>query len=406
MLSTIAYVFRHPALRVYGILMFIFACANSAVMPYRSLMAIDALGMSEQAFSLLVFFVTVANLTVGVSIGIFSDFAGNRKRLMAIFAVIGTIGSGLIWLFPTVWAMSLAMIFILPFSNGNPLIYAGVRSATSGLPQGEAASVNSVVRTSMSAAWVLIPVGAALFLEIWHLGVMSVWGLAAALYASAVLIVLLFLPAQSRATNVEGGKSGFIKALRELGRLPVIVRVLSVSFLTSVNWLNTYLQPLIIKTTLGGTLADAGFQASAVAFLEIPSMLIWAAVLRKTGPVKSLVAGAVIYALYMVGLGAVHVVWQVFALVILGGFGAGAILSIPISYLQDLFPERPGLGTSLLPIHSFLGSGIAAGVFAASAPFTSYQGAAWIGAAVTLVAAFVLVTIEKTFNPVVVEAET
>ncbi len=66
--------------------------------------------------------------------------------------------------------------------------------------------------------------------------------------------------------------------------------------------------------------------------------------------------------------------------------GAAAILSVPISYFQDMFPGRPGLGTSLYPMQTFLGTGAAAGIFAVASHFTTYQGTAMAGACVTLAA--------------------
>jgi MFS transporter, SET family, sugar efflux transporter len=395
MLSTIAFVFRHQTLRINALLMFVASAAGAATMPYRSIMAIEALGMSEQTFSLMIFCSTVSSLIFGVSIGIISDFAGHRKRLMAIFSTMGVAGCALVWLFPSAWMMALVMIAILPFSNTNPLIYAGTRSATGGMKAGEAASVNSVLRTTMSAAWVVVPIAVAMVLEVNHLGVMNVWGLSGLLYVACLAMTIFLLPPQPRATSAEGGKSGFMKGLKELSDARVLVRVAAVSMLVSVNWLNAYLQPLIIKSTLGGTLGDAGFMASGVALLEIPAMLIWASVVRRTGAVATLACGGFLYALYFTGLGLVTSVWQVYALIPLIGLGAGAILSVPISYFQDLFPERPGLGTSLYPVQSFIGTAIAAGAFAGCSHFTGYQGTAITGAFLAIIAACLLVAVER-----------
>ncbi len=56
------------------------------------------------------------------------------------------------------------------------------------------------------------------------------------------------------------------------------------------------------------------------------------------------------------------------------GAGAAAILSVPISYFQDMFPGRPGLGTSLYPMQTFLGTGAAAGIFAVARSFHHLSG--------------------------------
>ena len=124
-------------------------------------------------------------------------------------------------------------------------------------------------------------------------------------------------------------------------------------------------------------------------------VLAWASALHRLGPVRTLVWGAVIYAVFLACMGLSTSVWQVHALIPVAGAGAAAILSVPISYFQDMFPGRPGLGTSLYPMQTFLGTGAAAGIFAVSTHFTSYQGTAIVGAGVTLVASILLLAVER-----------
>lgn len=395
MISTIRFVARHPVLRVYGLLMFVASCASAASQPYRSLMAIETLHMSEQMFALMMLLATLTNVVFGVTIGIVSDFAGDRRRLMSLLVIIGLLGSSLLWMVQTAWMMAFVVILLIPIANLNPLIYAGTRKETADMTAGEAGAVNSVVRTTMSASWVAIPVCVAAVLEFGGLGVMNVWGVMALLYVLCLGLVRIFLPPTIREAGVPGGLKGFLSALRELGNLSVLLRLVAVALLTSVNWLNGYIQPLIIKSTLGGSLADTGFMASGIALMEIPFMLAWAAGMRRLGPVNTLVAGSLLYAVFLTGLARAGSVWQVHALIPIAGAGAAAILSVPISYFQDMFPGRPGLGTSLYPMQSFLGTGAAAGIFAVATHFTSYQGTAVVGAGVTLAASILLVAVER-----------
>ncbi|HWU65304.1 MAG TPA: MFS transporter [Ensifer sp.] len=395
MLSTIRFVAHHPVLRVYGLLMFIASSANACIQPYRALIAIDTLHMSPQGFAAMMLLSTLTALVFGVCIGIVSDFAGNRRRLMAMLMATGIAAALLVWSVETAWMMALVVICLLPFANITPLIYAGTRMEAADLDPGEAASVNAVVRTTMSAAWVFIPVAVALVLEAGDLGVMNVWLVMALLFALCLALVLVFLPDIARAGSAPGGLAGFRAALRELVHPAILLRLVALSLLTSVNWLNGYVQALTIKTTLGGSLGDAGFMASGIALMEIPFMLAWASALRRLGAVRTLVAGAVLYAVYLVGMGLAGSVWQVHALIPVAGAGAAAILSVPISYFQDMFPDRPGLGTSLYPMQTFLGTGVAAGLFAVATRFTSYQGTAIVGACVTLAASVLLVLVER-----------
>lgn len=395
MLSTIRFVARHPVLRVYALLLFVSACAGGAMHPYMALVAIDTLNMSGQGFALTMFVSTLTSLVFGVTIGIVSDFAGNRRRMMAILMALGVAGAGLIWLVQSAWMLALSMIVILPFANIAPLVFAGTRMEADEMAPDEAASVNSIIRTTMSAAWVIIPVAVAFVLQTGGFGVMNVWLVTALLFAVCLGLVLLFLPKTARAGTAQGGLAVYFAALNELAHPGIFLRLMAVSLIVAGEWLNGYLQTLVIKTTLGGSLSDAGFMASGVALMEIPFMLAWAAGLRRLGAVNTILAGAALYASFLVLMGSATAVWQVHALIPLAGAGAAALLSVPLSYFQDLFPGRPGLGTSLSPIEGFIGTGAAAAVFAIGTHVTTYQGTAFIGAGVMVASALLLIAIER-----------
>jgi hypothetical protein len=106
-----------------------------------------------------------------------------------------------------------------------------------------------------------------------------------------------------------------------------------------------------------------------------------------------LIAGLA-HAAYLFGLGFVTATWQIYALAIVNAAGAAIMLSLHLSYLQDLMPDRPGLGTSLLSIGSLLNKGFGAVVFA-SAGLVGFSGAAWLGVIVTLAGCLLLYALES-----------
>jgi MFS transporter, SET family, sugar efflux transporter len=124
-------------------------------------------------------------------------------------------------------------------------------------------------------------------------------------------------------------------------------------------------------------------------------MLIWAGLLRRAGLLSILIAAGVLYAAYMAALSFATATWQIYALVIPGAAGAAALLSLPLSYFQDLFPDRPGLGTSLHPINSFLGNAMTALAFAVGAHYFGYSGAAWLGVLMVLAGIAGLLAVER-----------
>ncbi len=394
MFSMISHVMRHRTLRAYGLGMLVTSCAGAATLPYLSIAGIEVLGMSNQAFALMMFLSTISKVVFGVSVGIVSDFVKDTRRLIISFSLIGVLGFGLIWSVPTISAMWLASILIIPMANVNSLIYAGTRNATKGLPAGQAASINAVVRTSMSAAWVITPFVVALTLHFAGLGIINAWGISALLCGIGALTFLIFLPRQTQTISPAGGAKGFVGALKELGRPTIVIRVCALALLNAPVMLNITLQPLVIKSSLGGTIADAGLMASGVALLEIPFMLMWAALLPKLGTRNVLSLSAFLYALYLLLLGLAPNTAYVFLLIPLVGLAAAALLSVPISYVQDMFPERAGLGTALYPITGFAANGIAAGIFAAGGHFLNYQQISIAAALLTLAAIVFFMSVE------------
>ncbi len=63
----------------------------------------------------------------------------------------------------------------------------------------------SVVRTTMSASWVFIPVAVAIVLETSGLGVMNVWAVMALLFALCLALVFIFLPETARGVHAPAG---------------------------------------------------------------------------------------------------------------------------------------------------------------------------------------------------------
>ena len=89
--------------------------------------------------------------------------------------------------------------------------------------------------------------------------------------------------------------------------------------------------------------------------------------------------------------------WHIYALVPINACGTAAILSIPITYMQDLIADRPGLGSSLISVNTFVANGLSAAIFATGTSFTSYSGTAQFAAAIGLVSIGLLLFLER--NP-------
>jgi MFS transporter, SET family, sugar efflux transporter len=377
-------IFAQPQLALLALMVFAQGSAIGSTIPYLSVTAINELGLSDQAFSALVFAASVAAVTIGVSMGVLSDLIGDRRKMMIVMALIGAAGYGAIFFFPVVPVFVLATIFVIPFFQAlGPLLFASARVRTSALPSREAASINATLRAFMSAAWVVMPAAMGFALA-GSKSMLGAWGMAG-LCAILVFLACVFLM-QKPGTVAPAGNSapGFLASLKELASPNMMARMFSMASLTGTVRLSSMLWPLIVTVNLGGTTADVGIIAGLIALLEIPFMLIWAALLKRAGILAILIAAGFIYGGYMAGLSFATATWQIYVLIIPGAAGAAALLSMPLSYFQDLFPDRPGLGTSLHPINTFLGNALTAPAFALGAHYFGYSGTAWIAVAMAL----------------------
>ena len=395
MFHSLRQIFAQKQLLLLALMIFVQGSAIGSTLPYLSVTAINELGLSDQTFSLLIFAASLAAVMIGVSMGILSDLIGDRRKMMIVIALIGAAGYGAIFFFPSVPVFVIATVFVIPFYQAlSSLLFAGARVQTAGFAGREAASVNATLRSFMSASWVVMPAAMG-FAFAGSGSMLGAWGVAA-LCALTIFLAALFLMQKSGgAARIERTGPGFFASLREIASPLMLARMLSMASLTGTIRLSSTLWPLIIIVSLGGAASDVGIIAGLIALLEIPFMLIWAALLRRTSLLSILIAAGLIYAAYMAALSFATATWHIYALIIPGSAGAAALLSMPLSYFQDLFPDRPGLGTSLHPINAFLGNALTALAFAAGAHYFGYSGAAWLGVLMVFAGIAGLLLIEK-----------
>jgi MFS transporter, SET family, sugar efflux transporter len=399
MFQSLRQIFARPQLALLAMMVFVQGSAIGSTVPYLSITAIRDLGISDQAYSLLVFAASLTAVTIGVSMGVLSDLVADRRKILNIMALTGAAGYGAVFCFPSAPVFVCATVFVIPFFQSlNSLLFAGARAETAGFEGGEAASINTSMRAFMSAAWVVMPAAMG-FAFAGEVNMLGAWGVACVCALMIFLSSAFLLQKPAEAAQAAKSGPGFMESLKELGAPLMLARMFSMASLTGTVRLSSTLWPLIITVKLGGTAADVGIIAGLIAALEIPFMLIWAALLRRHSIVAILTAAGLTYGAYMAALTFASATWQIYALTVPGAAGAAALLSMPLSYFQDLFPGRPGLGTSLYPINAFLGNALTAPAFAAGAHYFGYSGAAWLGVAMALAGIAGLALIEMREPP-------
>ncbi len=396
MALTIPDVFRNPTIRVSLAAIFAYGFSGAATSPYVSVIGIRELGLGNGVYSALMFAAAAVNVIVSILVGNLADRLGEYRSMILTVTVFGVLGYGIVYLVPTQPSFIISGLCLLPIYNAlNSLLFANVRATTNNMSRSTVARVNSGVRAMISLSWVLVPGFTGALLS--HSSTMLPAYLFAALAAGACLVLtILFLPAQSGTDKAATRHLSYLAATAEVISPPVFFRVTAIAMIFSTLQINGAILPLIVTGSAHGNVTDVGILVGIVAFLEVVFIFVWGRIQRLIGPVAALVTGTAIYVVYLALLSLASAPWEVYALTLLSGIGAAALITIPITYLQDLIGDRPGLGSSLISVNIFLSAGIGALLFAVGTAASTYAGTAMLGAGVGTVGAILLLFFERT----------
>lgn len=387
-------VLRTASIRIATITMFCMGFTFAATMPYQSIVAIDVLGFSQQAFGLLLGGTALAGTLGGVVIGHFSDQVHDRKRMILFCLALALVGFGSFALVPRQATFLLVLLIAVPLCQSVfGQLFAVVRAETRDIGD-KAAAVNSVVRAVFALSWIVVPglVGAIIAVR----GDPAEAYLYGALALGFCLTVYFTFGISTRRGDSDGPRPGLSEALRQIAAPAIFKRLLALALIAVVHPVNSALLPLIIAGLPGGTTADIGILAGLVAALEIPFMLVGGALLNRGLPVWAVIAaGGVVHATYIVALSVTGAVSTIYGLAILNAAGAAILLSMHISYVQQLMPDRPGLGTSLIGITMLISRVLGALVVAGIGIAFGLGGALKFAGAVALLGAVLLVLLDR-----------
>jgi MFS family permease len=388
-------VFRHPTIRVSTLAIFFYGFAGAATSPYQSVIGIRELGLADATYSALILAAAAINVVVSLAVGNLADRLGEFRKMLIGVTIFGVVGYGLVYLVPARATFLVCALVMLPVFNAvNPLLFANVRAVTNRMGGTDVPAINSGVRAAISLAWVLVP-GIVGFVLSGADSMLPAYLIAALASGVCLMLVGGFLPKSTgfNPAPVEG--LSHLAAFAEVLSPRIFVRVLAVSLISSTLHVNAAVLPLITTGAAAGKVSDIGVIVGIVAFLEIAFIFAWGGVQRRIHYVTALAAGTSIYVVYLGLLGFATAPWQVYALTLPSGIGAAALISIPITYLQDLIAQRPGLGSALISVNIFLGGGISAGLFAIGTWASGYSGTALLGAGAGLTGFCLLLLLEK-----------
>ncbi len=355
---------RLPATVPIALSLFFTGVTYAATLNYGAIVGIDTLGIPNALYSLVLTVSSLAAAGASVVLGYVSDRVPDRRLIVIATALMGALAFGIVFLFRNQLAFIIAVCVIMPF--GGALFsqsFSYSRSYYNVRHPARAEFMVTILRTIFSVAWVIVPpiVG-------WYAAVSTVfnaYGVAAIAYlvCAGIFLVLLRNPDAKVGTppRTEGQPAAPLARARiEPAILGGIVGVTLIFTAVSVR---TVTIPLLITSTLEGSYADLGIFAGLAAALELPFMVAWGYALRWLSKQTIIIVGALLYAVYLVLISRAGTVTEVLWLQLLNGPATAALLTIPISYLQDAIKGRVGLSTSLLDVSHVVANLAAAGLF-------------------------------------------
>ncbi|WP_455918613.1 MFS transporter [Ensifer canadensis] len=379
MTSSLFSAMRNPSIRVSMLAIFLFGFAGAATSPYQSVVGINELGLSDGLYSLLILAAATVNVIVSVSIGILADRIGNYRVLMSNAILFGVVGYGIVYVLPYQSSFLVSVLLFLPIYGAvYTLLFANVRSVARRMSGQDAGALTTGARAAISLAWVLVP-GLVGFALAGGDSMLPAYLLASLGCSANLLLVFFSLPNERGVDPGLGKRLSYWTSFGEILAPRIFARVVAVAMITSTLHINAAVLPLIMTNAVSGSVTDIGIIAGVVAFLEVVFIFVWARIQVSLLPAKALALGTVIYIGYMVLLGLSSAPWHIYALTLISAFGAAALITIPITYLQELIADRPGLGSSLISVNIFMSGGLCAALFALGTRISDYSGTALLG---------------------------
>lgn len=360
---------------------------NASIYPYQSLIAIEGIGLSEPAFAMVLVLASVLAVTSAVVIGIIGDQRGNRRLIAIVTAFAALIGTVAMMVFPSPVTLIICHGILLPIASslfGQVFALAQLASTQVSAPKD---SILSVIRAAMSISFL-----AMLIYWTWAFGVganvMSVY-VSAALAALGLVLLMRFGWPTAGASGWSDVPAGLNMraALTEIARPHVMVRLLFLGAIMASGILYFVLISLIFDASPLRGASDVALYVGMVAGWEVPCLLLMPRLLPHISRASLIAIGGGLYTVHLLMMP----VWTdtnwLWLGTLIAGVAGTAVISLPISYYQDLLRDRPGAASAMLALQKLVADVLAAGAFALGTAIGGYQTVAFIGAAITILGA-------------------
>jgi hypothetical protein len=396
MWTAIKHVWNDRTIRIATLTSICVGFTYASTIPYYTLVGVTQLGLKPNQYAIISALAALMAMLGSVVMGFLADRSPNRKAGVMFSLAIGLLGFSGFYLFPSVLTFVVLLLVITPLSGASySQLFAIIRSVSNTRAPEEATQINSTARAAYAVSWVVVPglVGA-------YIAARNDISVSFAIAALAFLGCLILYgvwgsPGGRAEPNPLPAWQGLKEAFGLIANQHIARRIAALAMIASVQPANLLLLPLMITEMPNGTTQDIGIIAGLTAGLEIPLMLLGGYFASRVPLWKIIVAGGVVYAVYIGLIGLATSVPQVYVLAVLNALGNAIMLTLHLTYCQNLLPDRPGLGTSLLSITGLVCKTISAGVFALAGTVLGFSGASFIACGVALAGCLMLLMLDR-----------
>lgn len=363
---------KMPVTAMLGGSMLFSGVTYASTAPYAAIVGIETLGLPSAHYAALTVFGAIFGAIAAMCVGYISDRLPDRRALILLCASAGAIGCGLIYLGRAPWAFILSTALIMPFGLGLfSQTFAYIRVYYNEHAPERSQFMVSALRTVFTVAWVVVPPIAGYVAAVYS--VLDVYLVAALAYAGCGIIFVLLMrdPGTHVAPPPIANKADGDKRFDMPGA--IVLGLIGIFIINIAMRMFGLSMPLNIVTRLGGTLGDVGVFAGLGAALEIPFMLMWGFLLRYVSREAIIAGNALLYGVFIALASNAGSVAEVLWLQPLNGISTAALMSIPISYMQDAIKGRVGLSTSIMDVVAIGSILIGASIFGALTTGGTYQ---------------------------------
>jgi SET family sugar efflux transporter-like MFS transporter len=329
----------------------------------------------------------ISEIACDLVVGDLSDRLRSRRQLLALlsaFSAAGAVGYALI---DGYWVLMLtgAVFFGIGGSTFGQL-FAYTREFADSRAV-EAAFFTSALRSVTSVAWIVGPPIGFWLLASHGFGPMFL--IAAGLYGLSGILCAAFLPRTVDASGHDGARIGVLRTLRGLDRTASTLLAV-IALLLTVNSMYQIDIALFVTESLDMSVGFAGVLLGLTAAIEVPMMLLVGSHATRIGKWRMVLLAALVACAFFTVLPIARGAGALLGLQVLNAFWTSIALSIPVTILQDGMPDRPGASSALysgaFKTGTFVGGLLAGSV----AEVLGYANVFWACAALSGVAAVLL----------------